>query len=217
MKNAVILCGEPRTYKQTYKNFLRIFKGWDVYIVTYDDCYNCKMKDTYNPKNACLISRNDIEKEKNRLSNSWLYNKWLNNKKGIMLRGYISQTYMWKKGFEMIDKSNINYNLICKIRFDILISNINFNNLDENLIYADNFVHPPLKNQQYYLCDWWYISGQYNMKLLCNFFDEISQFKSDLLINDTGKYVNLENVIGFYIKEHLKININNTNSFQLIR
>ena len=216
MKNVVILCGESRTYKQTCQNFLDAFKEWDVYIVTYAECYNEQIKNIYNPKNVCLISRSEIEDEKKRLHKSWLYNKWSNTKKGIMLTGYISQTYMWQKGLKMIRQ--IDYHLICKMRFDILInSGIAFDKLDIDTIHADKFVHPPFKNQLYYLCDWWYVSGKDNMELICNFFDKILTFKSELLINNVGKYVNLENVIGFYIQEQLKIKINKDYSFKLIR
>lgn len=131
--------------------------------------------------------------------------------------GNINMWYKIKKGYNQIKKyeikNNIKYDLFIRCRYDIFIedSNINFDNLENNVIYTGaSPIHflMKIRNKLFeYTNDELFIGDRKVMDIYCNLFDQI--IKSN---NKNQEYTISENILynfihKIYFTKHKQLDI----------
>jgi hypothetical protein len=123
--------------------------------------------------------------------------------------GNINMWYKIKKGYEQIkeyeNKNNFKYDFYIRCRYDLLINNFNvdFNQLNKDTLYFGkkdyNLLSLFFSKYMYYLLDYcpdeFFISGEKNMNIYCNLYDNLIYSNNRCLENHTS-----ENQFYYFVK-----------------
>jgi|TARA_R110000787_G_scaffold336_8_gene1246 hypothetical protein len=228
MKNiAILITGLTRTYKETFNSFKtnviesnadcdidiylsfwdkthdRTFKAGSVYD-SYDPIDSIKTSkdnviETYNPKNYVELNFDKYYKLlKTQSENPNLKDLNFVRNKNFTLNSFFCQFYCWKRGIEIIS-TDINYDLVLKIRFDSIFNTpIIFSDFTPSVFSSGGWNNT-------FINDFVFCSNYQNMSFLMREFydsllrDDIVEFKDEFLP---------EKYITYTIKKH-GIEINN--------
>lgn len=181
MKIAITLTGQLRDYNKTLPSIINFCNNFNIDIFLLIDNKESK-NDVYNvinltkPKNVKYIDSLDD-------------------------CGNINMWYKIKKGYEQIKNyehiNNFKYDFYIRCRYDLLIRdyniNINFNKLDKNILYfgEKNYNLIPISKYADYFMDCnsdeFFISGEKNMNIYCNFYDILINSNNRCLEHHTSE------------------------------
>lgn len=105
----------------------------------------------------------------------------------IQKQALIGQQYKVYKCYNLIQEyekeNNIQYDIILKSRFDMIITNLNTINI-RSLNFENNIY---LSKHEHYVNDWWALGGRFIMSKYCNYYNYISCNIFNNLYSPDGK------------------------------
>ena len=193
MKVAILLTGNVRTFNECKSNILSEFSSLkpDYFISTYDTAfqYHPCVKGSLNFNEEYVLPDSEIYNlfyefspkkiiiDKESEMNDYFYNNRNNFSRGMLScdSSHFLQFYKIQKGLEVILESGIDYDIIIRSRFDLIIKNIcdlRLDNLEETFVVGYN--NPDAVTQM--LNDQIFLSTKKNMINVIN--SIISEFYS---------------------------------------
>jgi hypothetical protein len=171
MKIAILISGQPRNYKKGYLELKKWFLDkydCDLYIHTWKDI-NVPQGGGHNFNNSKTYLYKEIDFQ-NILNffqpKDYIFQESITfdaskieNKLGFKLNSILSAYYSFQQSFKLLEKSQQNYDLIIKTRFDLQFSNyispkcIFLKNLNEVNFNALNFFDYDKDSKKVRLCE----------------------------------------------------------------
>jgi len=215
MKIAILVSGQPRRYRNGFKDLKKWFLDRydvDVYLHAWEDkvfhkydFFNeGKLQKVYNVENNLYQNLVDWYQPKD-----YLFEPAIKfdaaDLKGPNNQRLNSQMSMWlslKRSWDLMEATGIKYDLVIKTRYDLLFTHRVANNcplLEDVTKYDPNYIHyfeyPPHWKMADQLNDTFAVGGYDLMKIYCNVFThmlriifvdpEYYQFYTDMFINET--------------------------------
>ncbi len=181
MKIAIVIGGQPRSWKQTYQKFKKMYGDVnpDIFISTWSTENTTGIIDTYKPKAISFLDPSIIEPKINKRVAFLETLPYHRTGHYSLKTGLLLQHYIINKAFSLID-NYLDYDLIVRYRFDwepeFIIDWQQIYNLCKErniLLYSNKKVHGP-KGSKYTINDLFAIGLPEHMKIYFSLYTAMS-------------------------------------------